>query len=108
VQALTEALVSNDVLTQESERCFRPGGQARPDRPQLAAAARPGLAVALSPTSRDGYIRLRAAPWPGTPPLPEIIAYRARCSGDNLAAHRAGEGLPRSRRPHLIRTLRAK
>ena len=85
------------------------------------------LAGRLVRTGRNRQLRLdRDWPWPwarhlatgtsGSAPLPgqarhtlpEVIAYGARCSGDNLAAHRAGEGLPRSRRPHLIRTLRAK
>ena len=38
---------------------------------------------------------------PARHPLPEVIGYRARCSGDNLAGHRAGEGLPSSRRHYL-------
>src|SRR5690348_11827545 len=60
------------------------------------AAALPSPQVVLSRRSNRYYGRLRRHP--ASPLLPGPAGYRTPRSGDNTAGHRAGEGLPRSRR----------
>jgi len=62
-------------------------------------AALPSPAVVLSARLKQYYNRLRRPP--GTRHFPAETGYRARRSGDNIAGHRTGEGLPSSRRHYL-------
>ena len=68
------------------------------------AAALPSPAVVLSVRLKRYYGRLRRPP--GSPPTSRLITgYRTRRSGGISAGHRAGEGLPSSRR-HLLNVPR--
>ena len=62
------------------------------------AAALPSPQVVLSCSSSGTTAASDAHP--ASDPLPEVTGYRTPRSGDTSAGHRAGEGLPSSRRHH--------